>query len=261
MAKRPRKREVEEGVDEILIENIERNTKKQWACNFKIHNEFKLNDVHNSFVQMLLHRDTKMTFVDGPAGSAKSYLAVYAALQLLQKKQINQIVYIRSIVESASKSIGSLPGEVGDKFHPWALPLIEKLDELVGSKVGGDLMREGFIKCMPVNFVRGLTFRDSVVIVDEIQNMVWGEAVATLTRFGENSKYVIIGDSFQSDIGSKSCFTRVLNAFDNEECELNGIHCFKFTENEVVRSEILKFIVKKLEEAHFDHAPKPAVLV
>lgn len=260
MAKRPRKREVEEDVDEILIENIERNTKKQWACNFKIQNEFKLNDVHNSFMQMLLHKDTKMAFVDGPAGSAKSYLAVYAALQMLQKKQINQIVYIRSIVESASKSIGSLPGEVGEKFHPWALPLIEKLDELVGSKVGGDLMRDGFIKCMPVNFVRGLTFRDSVVIVDECQNLTPGEIIAILTRFGENSKYVVIGDSFQSDIGSKSGFAKIRHSFDDEESEAQGIHSFIFTENEVVRSEILKFIVKKLEGTHAEHAPKQAVL-
>lgn len=247
MAKKPRKREVDEVVDEILIENIERNTKKQWACNFKIQNEFKLNDVHNSFFQMLLHKDTRMTLVDGPAGSAKSYLAVYAALQLLQKKQINQIVYIRSIVESASKSMGSLPGEVGDKFHPWALPLIEKLDELVGSKVGGDLMREGFIKCMPVNYIRGLTFRDSVVIVDECQNMSLEENITILTRFGTNSKYVMIGDTRQSDIGGKSGFKRIYNVFNNVQSELMGIHCYEFTKNEVVRSEILKFIVEQIE--------------
>jgi len=258
MARKTRKREVvDEEVDEIITESIERSTKKQWFCNFKIHNEFKLNDVHNTFMQMLLHKDTKMAFVDGPAGSAKSYLAVYAALQMLQKKQINQIVYIRSIVESASKSIGSLPGEVGDKFHPWALPLIEKLDELVGSKVGGELMRDGFIKCMPVNFVRGLTFRDSVVIVDEAQNMSFSEKVTILTRFGENTKYVVIGDSFQSDIGNKSGFSRIRQSFNDAESEQQGIHNFMFTENEVVRSEILKFIVKKLEGAQTDHAPKP----
>lgn len=250
MARKTRKREVvEDEADEVFLENIERNTKKQWFCNFKIHNEFELNEVHNSFLQMLLYRDTKMMFVDGPAGSAKSYLAVYAALQMLQKKQINQIVYIRSIVESASKSIGSLPGEVGDKFHPWALPLIEKLDELVGSKVGGELMRDGFIKCMPVNFVRGLTFRDSVVIVDEAQNLQNGELVTILTRFGENTKYVVVGDSFQSDIGSKSGFGRIRQAFDNPASEERGIHSCIFTENEVVRSEILKFIVKQLEGA------------
>lgn len=249
MAKRSRKREVveEEAMEDVLLHNIEISTKKEWFCNFKIHNEFKLTDVHNSFVEMVLYKDTRMVFVDGPAGSAKSYLAVYGALQMLQRKQINQIVYIRSIVESASKSMGSLPGELQDKFQPWSLPLIEKLDELVGPKIGGELMRNNYVKCMPVNFVRGLTFRDSVVIVDESQNLSSNELTTILTRFGENSKYIVIGDSFQSDIGNKSGFTRIRQVFDNAESEDRGIHSFVFTESEVVRSQILKFIVKKLE--------------
>ena len=248
MAKRTRKSVVvDNDVDETILHELEVNTKKDWCFNFKIRNEFKLNEVHESFLQMLMYKDTKMVFVDGPAGSAKSYLAVYGALQMLQKRQANQIVYIRSIIESASKSIGSLPGEVGEKFHPWSLPLIEKLDELVGSKVGGDLMRENFVKCMPVNFVRGLTFRDSVVIVDESQNLGAGELITILTRFGENTKYVIIGDSRQSDIGNKSGFNKIQHVFNNAESEERGIHNFLFTENEVVRSEILKFIVKQLE--------------
>jgi len=248
MAKKPRKKEVIDNIDEyVILKEIETTTKKEWFLNYKIHNQFKLNDVHNSFMEMMLYKDTKMVFVDGPAGSGKSYLAVYGALQMLLKKQINQIVYIRSIVESASKSMGSLPGELQDKFQPWSLPLIEKLDELVGSKIGGELIKNQYIKCMPVNFVRGLTFRDSVVIVDEAQNLTTAELTTILTRFGENSKYIVIGDSFQSDIGSKNGFTKIRHVFNNQESEDQGIHNFIFTENEVVRSQILKFIVKRLE--------------
>lgn len=250
MARKLRKKEVvDSNIDEyVLLNNIETSTKKEWFLNYKIHNQFKLNDVHNSFMEMLLYKDTKMVFVDGPAGSGKSYLAVYGALQMLLKKQINQIVYIRSIVESASKSMGSLPGELQDKFQPWSLPLIEKLDELVGSKIGGELIRNNYIKCMPVNFVRGLTFRDSVVIVDESQNLTTAELTTILTRFGENTKYVVIGDSFQSDIGaSKNGFSKIRNVFNTPESEEKGIHNFIFSENEVVRSQILKFIVKRLE--------------
>jgi phosphate starvation-inducible PhoH-like protein len=248
MAKKPRKKEVIDNIDEyVILKDIETTTKKEWFLNYKIHNQFKLNDVHNSFMEMMLYKDTKMVFVDGPAGSGKSYLAVYGALQMLLKKQINQIVYIRSIVESASKSMGSLPGELQDKFQPWSLPLIEKLDELVGSKIGGELIKNQYIKCMPVNFVRGLTFRDSVVIVDEAQNLTTAELTTILTRFGENSKYIVIGDSFQSDIGSKNGFTKIRHVFNNQESEEQGIHNFIFTENEVVRSQILKFIVKRLE--------------
>jgi phosphate starvation-inducible PhoH-like protein len=248
MAKKTRKRaELELLEEEILINNIESTVKKEWYLNYKINNQFNLNEVHNSFMEVMLYKDTKMVFVDGPAGSAKSYLAVYGALQMLLKRQIQQIVYIRSIVESASKSIGSLPGEIGDKFHPWSLPLLEKLDELVGPKISGELMKNNYVKCLPVNFVRGLTFRDSFVIVDEAQNMCSQELTTILTRFGENSKYVIIGDSFQSDIGSKNGFTKIRSVFDDKESEERGIHNFVFGPNEVVRSEILKFIVKKLE--------------
>lgn len=248
MAKRVRRKSVIENIEEeILIHDLEVNNKKEWFCNFKIQNKFKLNDVHNSFVELMLYKDTKMIFIDGMAGSGKSYLSVFGALQMLQKKQINQIVYIRSVVESGSKSIGSLPGELGDKFQPYIGPIVEKLDELVGPKIGGELIRNGYIKCMPVNFVRGLTFRDSVVIIDEAQNMTREEIVTILTRFGENSKYIVIGDSFQSDIGSKSGFSKIRAAFNNQESEDKGIHNFIFTEEEVVRSQILKFIVRKLE--------------
>lgn len=250
MAKKTRKRAVDFLEDEeTLIKDIETTTKKEWYLNYKINNQFKLNEVHNSFMEIMLYKDTKMVFVDGPAGSSKSYLAVYGALQMLLKKQVQQIVYIRSIVESASKSIGSLPGEIGDKFHPWSLPLLEKMDELVGPKISGELMRNNYVKCLPVNFVRGLTFRDSFVIIDESQNLDSKELTTILTRFGENSKYVVIGDSFQSDIGSKNGFSKIRSAFDDKESEEKGIHNFVFGPNEVVRSEILKFIVKKLEGA------------
>jgi phosphate starvation-inducible PhoH-like protein len=250
MAKKTRKREELDLLEEeVLINNIQTTVKKEWYLNYKINNQFKLNEVHNSFMEIMLYKDTKMVFVDGPAGSAKSYLAVYGALQMLLKKQVQQIVYIRSIVESASKSIGSLPGEIGDKFHPWSLPLLEKMDELVGPKISGELMKNNYVKCLPVNFVRGLTFRDSFVIIDEAQNLDSKELTTILTRFGENSKYVVIGDSFQSDIGSKNGFSKIRSAFDDKESEEKGIHNFIFGPNEVVRSEILKFIVKKLESA------------
>jgi phosphate starvation-inducible PhoH-like protein len=248
MAKKIRKREIlENNEEDIILHNLENTHKKELFCNFKITNNFKLNEVHNSFVELLLYKDTKMVFVDGPAGSGKSYLSIYAALQLLKKKQIDNVVYIRSIAESASKSIGSLPGELSVRFQPWTMPLMEKLEELVGSKIGGELVRNGYIEAIPINFVRGLTFRNSMVILEESQNFSKEELITALTRFGENSKYVIIGDSFQSDIGNKSGFSKIRKVFDNSESEENGIHNFTFSENEVVRSQILRFIVKKLE--------------
>lgn len=218
-----------------------------------IKNKFQLNDVHKSFLETCLYDKTKMVFIDGPAGTAKTFLAVYAGLQLLQEKKIKNIVYIRSIVESATKSIGALPGEIDEKFKPWSLPLIEKLQELIPSSSIDKLMTEGTVRCIPVNFVRGLTFHDSMVIIDEFQNLTFEEGTTILTRFGHNSKYIAIGDTRQADIGSRSGFKSLFNAFNDEESVEQGIHAFQFTEREIVRSKILRFIVSKIDKIPHKH--------
>lgn len=161
---------------------------------------------------------------------------------------MQEVVYIRSIVESASKSMGSLPGEVDDKFLPWTLPLMEKMNELLETSSTNNLFEKGIIKAIPVNYVRGLTFIDSVVIVDEAQNLTFSELTTILTRFGENTKMLVIGDAQQSDINGKSGFKSMYNCFNDEDSEDNGVYCFKLTEQDITRSEILSFLVKKIQD-------------
>ena len=111
-----------------------------WDFEFNLKYDFSPNDIHRSFVGLTLTKDTRMVFADGPAGTAKTYLAAYCALSLLKSKAVEEVIYIRSVVESASQKMGSLPGEVEDKFLPWSMPLIEKLDELVGAASRQHLM-------------------------------------------------------------------------------------------------------------------------
>lgn len=229
-------------IDE-LPEIVTRNTMDR---TFKITSKYELTDVHKSFVELCFCNNTKIAFVDGPAGTAKTYCAAYAALNMLKAHKIDEVVYIRSIIESASKSMGSLPGEVDDKFLPWTLPLQEKLSELISSSTINTLFSTETIKALPVNYVRGLTFKDSMVIVDEAQNLTRSELITILTRFGEDSKMLVIGDTLQTDINGKSGFADIYNTFNDIESENNGVFCFKFTENDIMRSEMLKFIVKKL---------------
>lgn len=221
-----------------------------WDFNpkFALKTDFEFNDVHRSFIALADRRNTKMVFADGPAGTAKTYLAVLTALKLIKQQQVEQIVYIRSVVESASQKMGSLPGEVEDKFLPWSMPLIEKLDEIVGIQVRQNLMKNELVQCVPVNFVRGLTFSNSVVIVDEAQNLTTSEIITILTRFGENSKFIVVGDTKQSDINGKSGFRPIYRCFDDKASEDNGIYTFRFGDSEIVRSEILRFIVNQLEQ-------------
>jgi PhoH-like ATPase len=105
------------------------------------------------------------------------------------------------------------------------------------------LFESNYLKSIPVNFLRGATFTNNVVIVDEAQNLEHSELVTILTRFGKNCKLFIIGDSLQSDI-QKSGFEKIMRAFDTDESNKNGIHAFHFTEEDITRSKLLKFIVK-----------------
>ena len=233
------------GLEEVS--DIEASFQKNWILDFKIKKPFYLNSNHQEFFNSIKHDDTNMAFVAGPAGSAKSYIAVLAGLELLKEKKITSIIYIRSVIESASRSIGALPGEIDDKFSPYAIPLIEKITEITDASTCNNLKTNEIIRAVPVNFVRGLTFNDALVIVDEAQNLQKSELVTILTRFGKNTKYVICGDLNQSDIGKQSGFKEVYDRFDTDECVDHKIHSFEFGESEIVRSKILKFIVKVLE--------------
>jgi phosphate starvation-inducible PhoH-like protein len=228
--------------------DFERVQRRSIDLDFKVTSSFQLNDTHNSFVELMFQRDTNMVFVDGPAGSAKTFCAAYAGLHMLRRRMVEEMVYIRSIIESASRQMGALPGEVEDKFHPWIIPLKEKLDELLEPGVSDSLFQREIVRALPVNYVRGLTFKDSVVIVDEAQNLTFSELTTIMTRFGESSKMMIIGDTRQSDINGKSGFKKMYSLFDDADSEDHGIYCFKFTEADIMRSELLKFIVSKLDQ-------------
>jgi len=234
-----------------LVEEAEKSIEKasKFTCDIRydIHVPFELKPAHKSLVELTLHKNTNIVLVDGPAGSAKTYCAVYTALHLLKNRCKDSILYVRSIVESATRKLGSLPGEVEDKFKPWSLPLVEKLEELIDPVYIQPLMDKNYIRCIPVNFLRGCTFRDNVVIIDEAQNLELSELITIMTRYGDNCKLIVVGDSRQSDINGRSGWPSIYKAFNNEESEDNGIYTFKLTEDDITRSELLKFIVTQIE--------------
>lgn len=227
---------------------IEESIKDNTFLDFHVKQKYEITPVHKNFLDCCFKEECKMVMVDGPAGSAKTYLSVFVALQLLRAHKVREIVYIRSIVESASKSMGSLPGEVDEKFLPWCFPLFEKLNEFLDKSMSSSLITEEYVKCVPVNYVRGLTFNNACVIVDEAQNLTQGELTTILTRFGENTKYIVTGDTQQSDIGNKTGFKTIFDAFNTKESHKRNIYSFEFNELDIVRSDILKYIVSVLKK-------------
>ena len=231
--------------------SIHKAGKLTFDLNYKVINQYEFLPNHKSLVELALQKTTNIVLVDGPAGTAKTYCAVHIALNLLRARCKDSILYVRSVVESATRKLGSLPGEVEDKFKPWSIPLIEKLEELIEPQYINPLIDNGYIKCIPVNFLRGSTFKDNVVIIDEAQNLEYSELVTIMTRFGDNCKLLIIGDTRQSDINGKSGFESIYSAFDNEESENEGIYTFTLGVGDITRSKLLGFIITQLDKIKF----------
>jgi len=198
-------------------------------------------------LNLLQNKKTKLVFISGPAGTSKTYTSILAGLNLLNQKRVSEIVYVRSIVESSDSKLGFLPGEMDEKMSPYIQPLIDKLEELVPKHDIDKLKKEERIHGFPINFLRGLSWNAKCIVADEAQNMSKKELTTLVTRVGEFSKLFICGDPDQSDINGKSGFVPMMNIFDDEESRNNGIYVFKFDEEDIVRSGLVKFILKKLK--------------
>ena len=212
--------------------------------------EKKFNFTKNQvdFLKTALDKNSKLLFLAGPAGTAKTYMAVYSALQILIDSDLQKnILYIRSIAESAQRSMGSLPGSIDEKFSVFASPFYDKIDEMLNPTDIGFLREKNLFDCIPVNYIRGANWNDVTVIIDEAQNFSYYELLTTLTRIGENSKIIICGDIMQSDIKNPG-FAKIFNIFNDEESIENGVVCKSFTTDDIKRSEIVRFIVSKLEK-------------
>jgi len=208
-----------------------------------------LTDKQKQFLELASDKTTKVIFVSGPAGSSKTFLAVMEALKLINDKRVSDLIYIRSAVESSDTKLGFLPGEAGDKMAPYLQPLLDKLSEMLPKNEIDILLKEERVSGVPVGFLRGLNWNAKVIIADESQNLTFKELFTLITRVGEFSKVFILGDPEQSDINGKSGFIKMISQFDDEESRQNGIHVFRFTEDDIVRSGLVQFIIKKVKKA------------
>ena len=174
-------------------------------------------------------------------------MSLYGCLRLMAEDTEKELLYVRSIAESADKGLGSLPGDMAEKFNPFLMPLYDKLEEIVFEGDTAFLKQKGRISAVPINFLRGANWSNKLIVADEAQNFTFKELTTLITRLGEDSKLIICGDFMQSDINGKTGFGEMFDLFCDESSVENGIHSFKFTRNDIVRSKILKFIISKLE--------------
>jgi len=240
----PRRKKKPEIVNEAEIEKIRKSLTK---TNIKL-KKIALTEKQKQLLQIIFDNDSKIIFISGPAGTSKTYVAIYGALQLYNMNNERGITYVRTIAESGEKSLGALPGEMAEKINPYMMPMNEKLDELLIPGQASTIKEKEIVKGMPINYLRGASWRDEIVIADESQNFTFKELTTLMTRLGEGSKLIICGDPMQSDINGKSGFADMYSIFNDQESQARGIHTFHFGAEDILRSKILKFVIEKISK-------------
>lgn len=145
-----------------------------------------------------LIRDNQIVVITGRAGCGKSLVSAVTALDFLFQKQCDQILVTRATIE-VGNSLGLLPGSLEDKFNPYLEAFVENLNKCADKSKISQLVQDGKIQAMPVQFIRGKTV-DDVLIVEEAQNLTKSQMLAILTRLGKTGKIIINGDNEQKDI-------------------------------------------------------------
>ena len=189
--------------------------------------------------QAVLKND--IVFAIGPAGTGKTYQAVALAVSALKNQTVQRIVITRPAVE-AGEHLGFLPGDLKDKVAPYLTPLYDALNDMLPKDKLRKYMDNGQIEIAPLAYMRGRTLHNSFIILDEAQNATQMQMKMFLTRIGVTSKAIITGDITQIDLVG-SGMSGLIHA-SNILKKIKGIKFIKFNENDVIRHQLVKNIIK-----------------
>ena len=194
-----------------------------------------------------LHRivTNDINFGVGPAGTGKTYLAVAAAVEALERQDVRRILLVRPAVEAGEK-LGFLPGDLAQKIDPYLRPLYDALYEMLGFERVDKLIERNVIEVAPLAYMRGRTLNDAFIILDEAQNTTTEQMKMFLTRLGFGSTAVITGDITQIDLPRKqdSGLNHALAVLSRVE----GVSVTRFSPRDVVRHPMVQKIVEAYEQ-------------
>ncbi len=194
-----------------------------------------------NYIRSIVEND--ITFCTGPSGTGKSFIVAGIASEHLEKDKVETIIVTRPLV-CTGKDIGSLPGELNEKIKPYLQPMEENLKYFLGRDKFGLYYNTRRIRFEPLETMRGSTFHNAYMILDEAQNCTFEQIKMFITRMGENSKVIINGDTKQTDLyrenGLANCLQKLIN--------INGVGICKLDYGDIQRNGILGAILNALEE-------------
>jgi phosphate starvation-inducible PhoH-like protein len=185
-----------------------------------------------------------VTFAEGPAGTGKSYVMGALAADAITSKATDKIFITRPAME-AGESLGFLPGEIDEKFEPYFRPFRDVLYERMGRSHADYEIKAGKIEAIPLAYMRGMTFKNCWVILDEAQNTTPSQMLLFLTRIGHDCKVMVNGDRLQNDHGKKSGLEVAIERMRG----VNGFGTVTFTVDDVVRSGIVQQVIERWSAA------------
>jgi len=196
----------------------------------------------NQSLYLKLLEEKDIVFASGPAGTGKTYIAIVYALNELLNKRTKKVVLTRPIVE-AGENLGFLPGDYVQKINPYLVPLLSAIDSLLPQEVQTKLNEQNMIEIAPLAYMRGRTFSNSIVILDEAQNSTYFQMKLFLTRQGEEAKLIITGDLTQIDL-PKNKNNGMISAIKILK-PIEEIGFIEFNDNDVVRHPLVKKILSR----------------
>ena len=185
-------------------------------------------------------KSSRQVFILGPAGTGKTYVTATYAADQYTLKEIDKIVITRPHV-AVGKELGYLPGTLEEKTYPWALPVLDVLEKHWGKGTLDTAIKNGNVEMAPLALMRGRSFENAFIIVDETQNITTHELKMLLTRVGEGTTIVLNGDVQQSDLKEADGLTKVIHLAKKHQLPVPIV---EFDIDDIIRSDITAMWVK-----------------
>ena len=207
-----------------------------------------LNDIQKKYMNTLETIYPSIVIATGPAGSAKSFIAVSMGINEMVNKKYKRLIITRPTVP-VDEDLGFLPGNINAKMDPWLRPLYDTFYKHYSVNEVKNMIDNKIIDICPISYLRGRTLEDSYIIVDEAQNTSINQMLMILTRIGNGSKMVLTGDLMQNDRGKNQIngladfIQKIDNYNKNNASSLIDICHIKFNEEHVVRHIVIKYIL------------------
>lgn len=212
------------------------NTDKAYQANYQFKEVQPLNFIQGEYLDAIKHND--IVFGIGSAGTGKTFIAAsYAASELFHRR-VDKVILTRPNVETG-RGLGFLPGTLDEKYAPYLLPFDSIFTKALGKGFYEYCLKSKDIEPTPLGFLRGSTFENCIVLVDEAQNCTREEMKMMLSRIGKNCKMIFSGDTEQADI-ENSGLDDAVSRLEG----ISGIEIIEFLDEDIVRSKMCKEIIR-----------------